>query len=60
VCGDERICEGGQNYDAYDALVIYYQKHLRNGSTTKILDRLMPFDDFNEIVGLDEKYSLDS
>jgi len=30
-----------------------------DGSTTKILDRLMPFDEFNEIVGLKEKYSLD-
>jgi 2-methylisocitrate lyase-like PEP mutase family enzyme len=34
--------------------------HLRSdGSTTRILDRLMPFDEFNEIVGLEEKYSLD-
>jgi len=24
------------------------------------LDRLMPFDEFNEIVGLNEKYDLDA
>jgi hypothetical protein len=31
----------------------------RDGSTLAILDRLMPFNEFNEIVGLDEKYELD-
>jgi hypothetical protein len=25
-----------------------------------MLDRLMPFDEFNEIVGLDDKYALDA
>jgi hypothetical protein len=32
----------------------------REGSTIKILDKLMPFDDFNEIVGLNEKYAADA
>jgi len=32
----------------------------REGSTLSILDRLMPFDEFNEIVGLNEKYALDA
>jgi hypothetical protein len=30
------------------------------GSTLAILDRLMPFNQFNDIVGLDEKYALDA
>lgn len=29
------------------------------GSTADIIERLMPFDEFNEIVGLKEKYALD-
>ncbi|MGH7929128.1 MAG: isocitrate lyase/PEP mutase family protein [Candidatus Binatia bacterium] len=31
----------------------------REGSTLSILDSLMPFDQFNEIVGLDKKYAID-
>jgi methylisocitrate lyase len=32
----------------------------RDGSTLTMLDRLMPFDEFNEIVGLNDKYALDA
>jgi methylisocitrate lyase len=31
----------------------------REGSTLSILDSLMPFDQFNDIVGLDKKYAID-
>jgi 2,3-dimethylmalate lyase len=31
----------------------------REGSTLSILESLMPFDDFNDVVGLDKKYALD-
>lgn len=36
-----------------------YGRLRRDGTTIEILDRLMPFDDFNRIVGLEEKYQLD-
>jgi 2,3-dimethylmalate lyase len=46
-------------YSVAKSLTDVYSTLRHDGSTTKILDRLMPFDDFNEIVGLEEKYSLD-
>ena len=46
-------------YSVAKSLTEVYSTLRVDGSTTKILDRLMPFDDFNEIVGLKEKYSLD-
>jgi 2,3-dimethylmalate lyase len=46
-------------YSVAKSLTEIYSTLRDDGSTTKILDRLMPFDDFNEIVGLKEKYSLD-
>jgi 2,3-dimethylmalate lyase len=46
-------------YSVAKSLTEVYSTLRGDGSTTKILDRLMPFDDFNEIVGLKEKYSLD-
>jgi len=46
-------------YSMAKTLTDVYGTLRRDGATTKILDRLMPFDDFNEIVGLDEKYRLD-
>src|SRR5918999_864613 len=46
-------------YSVAKTLTEMYSTLRRDGSTTKILDRLMPFDDFNQIVGLEEKYSLD-
>ena len=46
-------------YSIAKSLTDVYATLRRDGSTTKILDRLMPFDDFNEIVGLEEKYAQD-
>ena len=46
-------------YSIAKSLTDVYVTLRRDGSTTRILDRLMPFDDFNEIVGLEEKYSQD-
>jgi len=46
-------------YSSAKSLTDVYSTLRREGSTAKILDRLMPFDEFNEIVGLEEKYSLD-
>jgi hypothetical protein len=41
------------------SLTEVYRTLRREGTTTDILDRLMPFDEFNRIVGLEEKYQLD-
>jgi 2,3-dimethylmalate lyase len=46
-------------YSVAKSLTEVYTTLRRNGSTMAILDRLMPFDDFNDIVGLNEKYALD-
>ena len=46
-------------YSIAKSLTEVYSTLRRDGSTTKILDQLMPFDEFNEIVGLEEKYTLD-
>jgi methylisocitrate lyase len=46
-------------YSVAKSLAEVYSTLRRDGSTTRILDHLMTFDDFNEIVGLEEKYSLD-
>ena len=47
-------------YSVAKSLTEVYTTLRRDGSTLKILDRLMPFDEFNAIVGLDEKYALDA
>jgi 2-methylisocitrate lyase-like PEP mutase family enzyme len=47
-------------YSVAKSLSDVYTTLRRDGSTLAILDRLMPFDDFNEIVGLEEKYALDA
>lgn len=47
-------------YSVAKSLTNVYGTLRRDGSTLAILDQLMPFDDFNEIVGLNEKYALDS
>ena len=47
-------------YTVAKSLREVYSTLRRDGSTLGILERLMPFDEFNEIVGLDEKYSLDA
>jgi len=46
-------------YSVAKSLMEVYTTLRRDGSTLAILDRLMPFDEFNRIVGLDEKYALD-
>ena len=46
-------------YSVAKSLTDVYTTLRRDGSTEKILDQLMPFDDFNRIVGLEEKYALD-
>ena len=46
-------------YSVAKSLTEVYQTLRREGTTTDILDRLMPFDEFNRIVGLEEKYQLD-
>ena len=46
-------------YSVAKSLTDVYSTLRREGSTIRILDRLMPFDEFNQIVGLEEKYALD-
>jgi 2-methylisocitrate lyase-like PEP mutase family enzyme len=46
-------------YSAAKSLADVYTTLRRDGSTESILDRLMPFNEFNSIVGLEEKYALD-
>ena len=47
-------------YSVAKTLADTYSTLRREGSTIKILDKLMPFDDFNEIVGLNDKYAADA
>ena len=47
-------------YAVAKSLTDVYGTLRRKGSTLEILDRLMPFNEFNGIVGLDEKYALDA
>lgn len=47
-------------YSVARTLTDVYTTLRRDGSTLAILDRLMPFDDFNQIVGLNEKYAIDA
>ena len=47
-------------YSVARSLSEVYATLRRDGSTLRILDQLMPFDEFNEIVGLNEKYALDA
>jgi len=47
-------------YAAAKSLTSVYATLRRDGSTLAILEQLMPFDDFNEIVGLHQKYALDA
>ena len=46
-------------YSVAKSLNEVYTTLRRDGTTVDILDRLMPFDEFNRIVGLEEKYQLD-
>ena len=47
-------------YSVAKSLTDVYTTLRRDGSTLGILDRLMALDDFNGIVGLNEKYALDA
>jgi len=47
-------------YSVAKSLTEVYTTLRKEGSTLSILDRLMPFDEFNGIVGLNEKYLLDA
>src|SRR5918996_1124117 len=47
-------------YTVAKSLREVYTTLRRDGSTLGILEKLMPFDEFNEIVGLNEKYALDA
>jgi len=47
-------------YSVAKTLADTYGTLRREGSTIEILDKLMPFDDFNEIVGLNAKYAADA
>lgn len=47
-------------YSVAKSLTDVYMTLRKEGSTLSILDRLMPFDEFNGIVGLNEKYLLDA
>jgi 2-methylisocitrate lyase-like PEP mutase family enzyme len=47
-------------YAVAKSLTDVYRTLRRNGSTLEMLDHLMPFNEFNGIVGLDEKYALDA
>ena len=47
-------------YSVAKSLTDVYTTLRRDGSTVAILEQLMPFDEFNGIVGLNEKYALDA
>jgi methylisocitrate lyase len=47
-------------YSVAKSLTDLYSTLRKEGSTLSILDRLMPFDEFNGIIGLNEKYLLDA
>jgi methylisocitrate lyase len=47
-------------YSVAKSLTDIYTTLRRDGSTLGILDRLMAFDEFNGIIGLNEKYALDA
>ncbi len=47
-------------YAVAKSLTDVYSTLRREGSTIPVLERLMPFNDFNEVVGLNEKYAIDA
>ena len=49
----------GPLYSAAMALKNYYTNLREQGTGEALMDRLLPFDEFHEIVGLEEKYALD-
>ena len=68
LMGPQELCDLGFDlvvlpraplYSVAKSLNEVYTTLRRDGTTVDILDRLMPFDEFNRIVGLEEKYQLD-
>ncbi|MDE0028344.1 MAG: isocitrate lyase/PEP mutase family protein [Deltaproteobacteria bacterium] len=49
----------GPLYSAAMALQKYYSNLREKGTAKELMDGLLPFDDFHDIVGLEEKYALD-
>ena len=47
-------------YACAQALKEVYSTLRRAGTTAEMIDRLIPFDEFHEIIGLNEKYALDA
>jgi 2-methylisocitrate lyase-like PEP mutase family enzyme len=47
-------------YACAQVLKDVYSTLRRTGTTAAMMDRLMPFDEFHEIIGLDEKYAVDA
>jgi methylisocitrate lyase len=47
-------------YASARAIQEVYQTLRRKGTTQEMIERLLPFHEFHEIVGLEEKYRLDS
>lgn len=40
------------------SIELMYQKLKEDGTTIEQIDRLMSFDDFNELIGVNEKFTL--
>jgi 2-methylisocitrate lyase-like PEP mutase family enzyme len=47
-------------YACAQALKEVYSTLRRSGTTAEVMDRLIPFDEFHDIIGLNEKYALDA
>ena len=50
----------GPLYASAQALQEVYTTLRRTGTTREIMDHLIPFEEFHEIIGLEEKYALDA
>jgi 2,3-dimethylmalate lyase len=50
----------GALYASARALQDVYGTLRRTGTTREIIDRLIPFEEFHDIIGLEEKYALDA
>ena len=50
----------GPLYASAQALQEVYTTLRRTGTTREIMERLIPFEEFHEIIGLEEKYALDA
>ena len=50
----------GPLYASARALQEIYTTLRRTGTTREIMERLIPFEEFHEIIGLEEKYALDA